>query len=32
MPPEEVEKINIDLSEDKLNDWIGDGLDSIWHG
>jgi hypothetical protein len=32
MPPEEVEKLNIDLSEDKLNALIGDGLDSIWHG
>jgi len=31
MPPEEVEKIDLQLSEDKLDTLIGDGLDSIWH-
>ena len=31
MPAEEVEKLNLDLSEEKLNALIDGNLDSIWH-
>ena len=31
MPPEDVEKIDLQLSDEKLDNLIGDGLDSIWH-
>ncbi len=31
MPPVEGKKLDLNLSEDKLNTLIGDGLDSIWH-
>ena len=31
IPPGEVEKIDLQLSDEKLDTLIGDGLDSIWH-
>ncbi len=31
MPPEEVEKLDLDLSEEKLSALIDGNLDSIWH-
>jgi aryl carrier-like protein len=30
-PAEDVEKIDLQLSDEKLENLIGDGLDSIWH-
>jgi aryl carrier-like protein len=31
MPAVDVEKIDLQLSDEKLENLIGDGLDSIWH-